>query len=286
MRILYLFVILLIVASCGPEVIENTHPSAQFKIAPVDGTIETSFTMDASESSDAEDLQALLNYRWDWESDGSWDTDWLSDPVKRKRYLNAGVYPITLEVKDSEGLSAKAIEFVNVSDLILFDQRDEQSYNTVKIGDQLWMAENLNYESLDGSWCHSNLDENCETYGKLYNWHTAGNICPAGWKLPSSDDWDQLISFVGANPNDQLRSDYGWTADHNGNNSSGFNALPASFRTAFASFSKIGSFAYFWEADDYSATKAWSRLFFYNRSDIERNYQDKENGFSVRCIKY
>ena len=78
------------------------------------------------------------------------------------------------------------------------DPRDGQTYKTVKIGDQIWLAENLNYDPAAGnSWCYEDDTANCAVYGRLYDWETAKTACPAGWHLPSEDEWDQLIAFLG-----------------------------------------------------------------------------------------
>jgi len=76
------------------------------------------------------------------------------------------------------------------------DPRDGKVYRTVKIGNQVWMAENLNYDA-PGSKCYNNNPANAEKYGRLYDWETAKKVCPAGWHLPSNDEWKVLVDFVG-----------------------------------------------------------------------------------------
>lgn len=129
----------------------------------------------------------------------------------------------------------------------LTDARDGQTYKTVKIGDQWWMAENLNYSYLEptpqedsSSFCYDNLPENCEKYGRLYLWNAAmDNICPEGWHLPDSTEWKILLKAVGGSEiaGRELKSTSGWRLDYttdinnsfNGVDSYGFNALPAGF---------------------------------------------------------
>jgi hypothetical protein len=77
------------------------------------------------------------------------------------------------------------------------DSRDGQTYQTIKIDNQVWMAENLNYRTSSGSWCYDNSSDNCEKYGRLYTWETAKGVCPSGWHLPSTKEWSVLIANLG-----------------------------------------------------------------------------------------
>jgi len=122
------------------------------------------------------------------------------------------------------------------------DKRDGKKYRTVKIGKQTWMAENLNYETKISSmaqnpafktgvsFCYENKDSNCQKYGRLYDFNTAMKACPAGWRLSTNGDWDNLIRTVGSKSG-KLKSKTGWT-DLNGKTSGnatdnfGFSALP------------------------------------------------------------
>ena len=80
----------------------------------------------------------------------------------------------------------------------LIDVRNgfSQTYRTITIGSQTWMAENLNYETLN-SWCYENLQRNCNKYGRLYTWAAASTACPSGWHLPSVAEWEILLKNVG-----------------------------------------------------------------------------------------
>lgn len=76
------------------------------------------------------------------------------------------------------------------------DERDGQTYKVIKIGKQVWMAENLNYETKD-SYCYENAPANCEKYGRLYTWEAALNACPLGWHLPTKEEFETLVANVG-----------------------------------------------------------------------------------------
>lgn len=278
-----LVIIMLLLSSCDPE-IENLPPIPGYKLRPPGGNTATIFTFDASESYDDKDSITDLKFRWDWQGDGKWDTDWSSEIVCYHRYLISGVYRIDLEVMDSEGATAECFEFVDVEKFFMIDIRDNREYNTVQIGEQLWMTENLKYMTYSGSWCHNDSVENCEKQGRIYDWYTAQTICPPGWKLPDQDDWDQLISYVGENSGDKLRSRSGWNTN-NGTDNYGFNAKPAAYRHDYGAYTASDSYAYFWTAGSYSETTGWSRLMSYNKLDVETKHLHKDNAFSVRCLR-
>ena len=140
------------------------------------------------------------------------------------------------------------------------DTRDGQTYKYVKIGNQVWMAENLNYEIVF-SYCYKDSIENCKKYGRLYNWETALNVCPSGWHLPTNEEFETLISNVGGEEvaGKMLKSTTGWIEKDgksgNGIDKYGFNAIPAGdLLTHYStpSFANAGQSAYFWSATEHS----------------------------------
>lgn len=118
----------------------------------------------------------------------------------------------------------------------LTDSRDNQTYRTVVIGEQTWMAQNLNYAA-EGSYCY-NESGDCSSYGRLYTYNAA-SACPDGWHLPSLDEFNALLSNVGAG--EELKA-----AD-------GFSALFAGFRKADGTFAGAGESALFWSATEKAA---------------------------------
>ena len=113
------------------------------------------------------------------------------------------------------------------------DSRDGQTYKTVTIGSQTWMGENLNFE-MENSYCHENKTDHCDLYGRYYTWDAAMNACPAGWHLPTWDEFDILISAVGGVEiaGKKLKSASGWFNDGNGTDAYGFSILPAGEKAA------------------------------------------------------
>ena len=202
------------------------------------------------------------------------------------------------------------------------DSRDGQTYKTVKIGDQIWMAENLNYADsintpslLKRSWCYNNVAANCAVGGRFYTWTAAidsvklatdadnpqdcgfgrtctlpakvQGICPDGWHLPTYTEWIALLTEVGGSATATiackiLKSQTGWCDYTNGTDGVGFSALPAGSRNYYGDFSGGGCCAYFWSATGYGNYSA------YNVDMGVNTYlsgSGVDNGFSVRCLK-
>ena len=193
----------------------------------------------------------------------------------------------------------------------LTDSRDSKKYKVVKIGNQTWMAENLNYKTSSGSLCYNNKNSNCETYGRLYNWEAVKSCCPTGWHLPSDGEWKILETELGMSKEDidkvgeyrgkgtkicekliEESSNSHWNIPNEGTNSSGFNALPGGCCNEDKSFSYIGDYAFFWTATtgmNGSSLFIWCRkfnpYFTPTNSSLYRNKESSKSSFSVRCIK-
>jgi uncharacterized protein (TIGR02145 family) len=169
-----------------------------------------------------------------------------------------------LILSSSSVRSSSSIEnFINS----LRDSRDGQTYKYVKIGNQVWMAENLNYK-IDGSYCYESFTQNCEKYGRLYSKLSALHACPEGWHLPSGKEFRTLLVNVGGEDvaGRMLKSPTGWY-DYNGESGNGidafgFNALPAGyFSNDNGDFISAHEEAYFLGAtDDWSEETAMLNL--------------------------
>ena len=204
------------------------------------------------------------------------------------------------------------------------DSRDGKVYKTVKIGDQTWMAENLNYYdakdmSVNGdSWCFgksNNKDSStCDIAGRLYTWAAAidsvtlyryksincgygGNcnllpdtvygICPSGWHLPSYREWKDLFSAVGdaSYAGKILKSQSGWENKGNGSDIYGFSALPAGDRGPKGDFYYDGAHAFFWSSTTSNRDDAYSMELNNHFDRADLDLSEKSYGFSVRCLK-
>ena len=192
---------------------------------------------------------------------------------------------------------------------MLTDSRDGQIYKTVKIGDQVWMAQNLNYE-VDSSFCYKNEEINCTKYGRLYRWAAAvgrsesacgyGNgyrcylpsgdiqgVCPSGWHLPSENEWMTLFTVVGEKtPVDEvLKSTSGWNNNGNGSDDLGFSVLPAGYRGFNGDYYKEGDYAHFWTSSEKGNDDACDISFYCLRDHTVASCGWKNAGYSVRCLK-
>ena len=165
------------------------------------------------------------------------------------------------------------------------DPRNGQAYKWVRIGDQVWMAENLNYATRSGSWCYDDRSANCEKYGRLYNWEAAMNACPPGWRLSSDFDWSTLRFFLWSTPGTKLKSKNGWLKNRNGTDDYGFSALPGGARNLGGGFQESGNDGAWWLSTEYTFSTAWFHYIKHSVGDMSRNYSFKSFGFSVRCVR-
>ena len=163
------------------------------------------------------------------------------------------------------------------------DLRDGKTYKTVKIGNQTWMAENLNYYARN-SWCNK-----CEIYGQLYTYESALNASPSGWHLPSDQEWSTLIDYLGgeAVAGGKLKATTGWNSPNTeATNSSGFSALPGGYFIDFSGqFVEEGSDANFWTRTPLDYQYACPYGLGHDNGKVGRGKFYRRFGCSVRCVK-
>ena len=112
-------------------------------------------------------------------------------------------------------------------------------------------------------------------------------IIPQGWHIPNYIDWDKLTDYLGGGKKagNKIKSLPGWKGNDNGDNCSGFSAIPGGSRYLNGEFHYLGQYAYFWTSSEKSNSKAWFRFLFYNYSEVLRDSAHKGCGLSVRCVK-
>ncbi len=197
---------------------------------------------------------------------------------------------------------------------------DGNVYNTIEIGLQTWMAENLMVTSYNdgsaipnlsagsswiadttGGYCNYNNDGGkVNDYGRLYNWYAVNStkICPDGWHVPTLDDWNVLADFIIADSiysedslGVALKSTFAWKKGGNGDDYYHFRALPAGYRSGYSSdFKDMGGLGFWWTADEYydSNDSTYYATYVVAQSELKSvravAYK-KSMGLSVRCIK-
>jgi len=164
------------------------------------------------------------------------------------------------------------------------DERDWQVYKIARIGTQIWMAQNLNYNA-SGSICNGNLDSNCEMYGKLYTWATAKNSCPVGWHLPSKVEWNTLVDFAGgySTAGTKLKARSDWKENSAGTDNYEFSALPGGYRGSDGNFGSVGYHGYWWTSTEYNSTSAYAYGMHYN-DNLDVDAYSKSGYQSIRCL--
>ena len=193
---------------------------------------------------------------------------------------------------------------------------DGNVYQTVEIGDQVWMAENLKvtqyrdgtaiptghsnsewdnlYDTETGAYAvYDNNESNADTYGYLYNWYAVNdsrNIAPDGWHVPTDDEWQILVDYLGgssvAGGKMKETGTEHWNSPNTGaTNESGFTALPGGYRYSGGNYGYVGYDGYFWSSTEGSSGSAWGRVLDYFHSEVSCSSYGKQGGFSVRCLR-
>jgi uncharacterized protein (TIGR02145 family) len=180
----------------------------------------------------------------------------------------------------------------------------------VTIGSQVWTSKNLDVSKFkngeeipeaetkdqwkafsdanEAAWCYY---ENKTEYGKLYNWYAVNDprgLAPAGFHIPTDAEWTTLTNYLGGETiaGAKMKSNTGWEDNGNGTNSSAFAGLPGGFRSSNGNFFSIGANGYWWSSSEDNTDFAWARYLSSDNGNVNSyNYYDKQDGFSVRCLR-
>ena len=254
-------------------------------------------------------LPAGLKYgtgNYDWIYKGAYfntaTEDEVNGPCIAEIIEDGNFFSSICSKKDGSMYSVRCLKENNVQDFLnpnitygeFTDSRDNQVYKTVEIGNQTWMAQNLNFNYNDdvNSWCYDNDTINCKQYGRLYQWSAAKEVCPDGWHLPTKAEFEELIQYVVSENGEsevvqKLKSANGWASNSNGTNDYGFTILPAGYwHPSTGQFAYAGYGMDFWTFTEDNSDDAYLINISFDTESIPRIIaQTKEYGFSVRCLK-
>lgn len=236
--------------------------------------------------------------------------------------INGESITVDATIKDwTEGLEINSgiVEVDPDDDISYVMDIDGNEYDIIQIGAQKWLAGNLKTTRFnDGTpienipaqfdwddagsvekpaFCYyDNNSDNKDKYGILYNWHVAnsGKICPEGWRVPDSDDFNTLITTLGENAGTKIKSTDPWydltgttKPEYSGTNESGFNAVASGSRCYQSGFERLDMYGEWWTTDvnEVYSYSAYSYLVYAKYNDIRSAYHPKEYGLAIRCIK-
>lgn len=228
----------------------------------------------------------------------------------------SGLFPNTMYYIRAYATNAKGTAYGNTMSFTtscinsFTDSRDGNVYKIVTIGNQVWMAENLRYlPSVAASAAGSNTalyyyvygyngtdvnaakaTANYQAYGVLYNWEAAKLAAPAGWHLPSDEEWTELTTYLGGESvaGDKLKEigTTHWSTNFNhGTNETGFTAIPGGHRNGSGAFFEIGYMGFWWSTTELGEMDACARSMDFSHSNVTKRTNKKVFGFSVRCVK-
>lgn len=300
-------------------VIGSDKPVADFTANPISGESPLQVTFN-DKSHNAPDS-------WTWNFG---DGNGSQEQNPSHTYTTDGLYTVSLIVSNMYGSDTLIrSNYINVGSIVMGEpcpgiptitDADGNEYNTVLIGEQCWMKENLRIGQmvLGGSnqtnngviekYCFDDNPENCLTYGGLYQWDEVMNysntegtqgICPVGWHIPSDQDWKILEMHLGMSQVDadkpdwrgeaeggKMKTTYGWADNGNGNNTSGFSGLPGGFRGAeTGGYGSVTENGYWWSSTQFNDVQIWYRQLGKYVDMVNRTYNYKGSGISVRCVK-
>ena len=158
------------------------------------------------------------------------------------------------------------------------DNRDQNTYKTIAIGNQIWMAENLAFQVQDSSWGFNDGEQHVSEFGYFYKWQVAQNVCPNGWKLPSKEDFEILLNNY---DKQSEKACIALTID----GESGFIAKLIGWRGSYGGFTGKEENAMFWTSSNHRNHYRWA-LGIFNDEKKAVVFDDYDSrGFTVRCLK-
>lgn len=297
----------------------GSSPVSNFTANPTSGSAPLTVSFTDNSTNDPK------SWLWDF---GDGNTSDLQNATHI--YNTNGFYTVSLTVSNDYGTDTQEkTSFINVSNggggenpcpgTPTVTDTDGNIYNTVLIGNQCWMEENLRVgtrivgaENMADNgtvekYCQNDDPVNCEVFGGLYQWSEMmqystqqgiRGICPSGWHLPTDEEWKQLEIQLGMSQNEadntglrgtdegkKLKSTSGWFENGNGTNSSGYNALPAGYRDAWGGLHGLSEGCFWWTSTEVSTLQSWYHGLGYYSDGVLRREDYKTTGLSVRCIK-
>ncbi len=212
-------------------------------------------------------------------------------------------------------LMCSALNGLQAQNTLTVTDIEGKVYQSVTIGKQVWMKENLKVTkycngdiigtttpaTLDITgekapkyqWAYNGDEGNVAVYGRLYTWYAltdSRKVCPAGWHLPSDEDWTALTTFLGGDriAGGKLKETGAahWIRPNTGaTNETGFTALPGSYRGSNGTFNHLGNFGGWWSSAEFNTYSAWPRYMTHIVGYVGKYGYGKDIGFSVRCLK-
>lgn len=197
-------------------------------------------------------------------------------------FMSSSYFTFKKHLKADEYLETE-IPISNDSFGIFTDNRDGQIYKWVRLkDDKKWMAQNLNYESTD-SWCYGNEDNNCDKYGRLYTWQAVKVACPSGWRLPTFEEWGNMIRFYNEDPSNDPGSVIYKLLIKDGE--SGFSVLLGGLRTSYDAFYSLDEEGNYWSSTEFGADRVRCYNFYRDHKWAYQTKYLKNKAFSCRCLQ-